>query len=287
MIKPYPYESRTQFVERFINNENIKLEFADETARVILADAIFDEKDNFVKSARNTDFIVFGQKDIDYSITDMSYSDKQLKLKGQFIGFDNRDKDGDVLDARSVKKTVEERGINIPLLADHLEKRTLTPKLEKIEIKSTGVFYEATARGGEHWRDLRVPVTNYIDAIIAGKANRHSFGYSYDTRKAENLNGANYIKELKIWEVSILTVQPANDFTPLLSVECKGDACKTLQNVKSQITNENQYQYLSYLLSKHTNLLKSLLDYVPDLPHANEQPSQSKHTQLVQILNLL
>ncbi len=270
MIKPNLYESFDKFAERFLNDEQIKADFPDEKHRLAIAISMFEVRNDFVKSIG---FTIFGEKNIDFGIKDLSYSDKKLKVKGQFAGFENRDIQGEMIDAKSVKKTIDERGIFRPLLADHLKYRTLAVKLDSISIKSTGLNYEATIEGGDFWRDLDIPIQTYIDLIYENKAKKHSFGYSYDSRKTEKLaDGTLYLKEINIKEVSILTIEPANVFTPLLSVECHGDACKTLNHLKSQITDENQYQYFIQILSEKPNLLKSLLDYVPEIPHVKEQP---------------
>lgn len=91
--KPNISETYSIFTDRCMSDSQMLSDFPEASQRNAVCNSIFSQKYDFVKSMS----IVRQKAAFENSIQDVSMSaDKELKLKGQFAGFDNRDSDGDV-----------------------------------------------------------------------------------------------------------------------------------------------------------------------------------------------
>jgi len=266
--KPTIFENKDAFFARAMSETILKKEFPIDSEREKVVLSIWENKDDFVKSMLKSKKTEFTSSFADVS---KGKGDILLRVKGIASGFNNKDKDGDVLDAGSFKKTISERLKKIPLLFNHDEAATLAVALDELYTTEVGLTYVASITKGNHWRKLNVDLFDIAKKIENLEAVKHSIWFQAYKDKIETreTNGKKYAyyKEVKLMEVSILDVEPANDFTPLLSVSCEGDFCARTKSLKEKYADIVSLGNISNIDST-LNQIKGLIDSDPTYLHA-------------------
>lgn len=140
-----------------------------------------------------------GVKDID---------SKGRRITGYLSAFGNKDHDGDIIQKGAFTKSIQERAASIFFLNQHNWEKPLSKFATLIEDEK-GLFFETNP----------LPDTSYANDVIklyeAGVLNEHSIGFvtiKSDYSKEESVR---YIKEVKLYEGSVVTMA-SNPNTPFL-----------------------------------------------------------------------
>lgn len=156
-------------------------------------------------------------KNIPISAAIKDIDGKKGIITGYFADFDTLDSDEDVTLPGSFTKTIAERGPDsnqprIKMLRNHLVYEPVG-KLNVLKEDSKGLYYEGTP--GTHFIGQ-----DTIKMIESGVITEHSFGY--DTIQKEQKGNVRYLKELKMWEGSLLTAWGANERTGAATMKSMG-----------------------------------------------------------------
>ena len=129
---------------------------------------------------------------------------KNRVVTGYLSSFDNIDSDNDLIVKGAYKRTLDNRKEQIYFLNQHNWSQPLS-KFNVLEEDDYGLYFESKS----------LPNTTYADDLIklyeAGIVKEHSVGFN--TIKDEVKDGVRYIKEIKLWEGSAVTLG-ANSLTP-------------------------------------------------------------------------
>lgn len=160
-------------------------------------------------------------KNIGQSIKDVDVS-KRI-VEGYFSSFNTKDSDGDIIRAGSFLKTIRENGPDgsdrIRHLLDHDKFKSVANPITLSE-DNTGLRYLSKAGRHTAGNDFLLMCE---DKLIK----EHSFrGYAVKEAYSE-LDKANIITELFMWEGSSIQAWGANQWTPLISVKSLQDAQET------------------------------------------------------------
>ncbi len=157
---------------------------------------------------------------------------KEIDEKGTFIGyasiFGNVDEHGDVVEKGAFKRTLDHSGGQVPVLWQHDMREPIGIGVELVEdekgLRVNGVLNLDTQRGREAYSLLK-----------QGALKGLSIGYSVIKDSVEK--GIRYLKELRLWEFSLVTF-PAN--LDALVSDVKGDkqedTFKTIKALLSEMT---------------------------------------------------
>jgi HK97 family phage prohead protease len=164
---------------------------------------------------------------------------KEIAEDGTFHGdlavYSQKDLGGDVILPGAFTKTIQERGSTVPLLWQHKSDEpigTLTLQDSSDALRVTGKLLMELPTAQKAYRLIKAGV---IKGLSIG----------YDTIKDNVDNGTRYLKELRLWEGSIVTF-PMNELATITSIkamrEQKDDfnaelAEQQLQDAGSQIMN--------------------------------------------------
>lgn len=123
--------------------------------------------------------------------------------------FGNKDSDGDVIEQGAFAKTLKENFTRIRHLKDHRISIGLPLQNETFE-DSTGLRVASKLFLGKQEADeIFIEYQTYAEL---GNLMEHSFGFNpvADKMFYDNLTNTNYIKEVKLWEVTTMTTWGAN-----------------------------------------------------------------------------
>jgi HK97 family phage prohead protease len=145
------------------------------------------------------------------------------------------DRDKDVIDPAGMVASLAKWvavGKKVPLAYLHSDEVVghidpATARAENKEVIAEGWVDQSTPRGEEMWRLVKSGTLSF------------SFGFLFDPAKAKKLQGGGYhIKELDVFEISVVPVGPANNDTRVLgwkSAEERDVVLKELQEVKARL----------------------------------------------------
>jgi len=137
---------------------------------------------------------------------------KQIGEKGEFEGyaatFGNKDTVGDVIEPGAFTKTLQENP-NVPILWQHKPDEPIGITTEIVQdqhgLYVKGQLNLATTRGREAYELLK-------QGVIKG------LSIGYETLKETWINGIRHIKEVRLWEYSLVTF-PANTSAQVVAVK--------------------------------------------------------------------
>lgn len=173
-------------------------------------------------------------KNIDFEI-------KQVSDEGTFEGyvstFDNVDLVGDVMVKGAFKKTLRDRKGKIRLLWQH-DRNTPIGVFETLKEDSKGLYVKArlamnTQKGKEAHELLKL-----------GAMDSMSIGYSTIIEEYDREKNLNYLKEVKLFEGSLVTF-PANESATVSDVKQDADE----ETIFSNLNNEEKKKVLIFLKS--------------------------------------
>lgn len=134
---------------------------------------------------------------------------KDIDEKGMVVFypsvFNTIDRVGDIVVPGAYKKTISENSDEIQHYKNH-DSTQMPGVIQELSEDSVGLLTKSKLiLGTQVGKDT---YEQYKAMAEAGKSMRHSIGYS--TVKEEFANGANYLKELYLFEASTLTKRPAH-----------------------------------------------------------------------------
>ena len=178
------------------------------------------------------------------------FDDTTRIVKGYASVFSNRDSDKDIIQKGAFKRSIKALGPDgadrIKLLAQHKLDRPIG-KMVVLNEDSNGLYMEAkfgTHRDGE----------DYYKMAKEGIINEFSVGFE-TIQKEANDAGGNNISEIKLWEVSMVTIA-ANDEAVVTDVKSN-----TFSTLVKQVEDED----LKFKLEK---------EHLRDLAKSNETTTQ-------------
>ena len=188
------------------------------------------------------------QKTSKFTVKD--FDDTTRIVKGYASVFSNRDSDKDIIQKGAFKRSIKALGPDgadrIKLLAQHKLDRPIG-KMVVLNEDSNGLYMEAkfgTHRDGE----------DYYKMAKEGIINEFSVGFE-TIQKEANDAGGNNISEIKLWEVSMVTIA-ANDEAVVTDVKAN-----TFSTLVKQVEDED----LKFKLEK---------EHLRDLAKSNETTTQ-------------
>ena len=206
-------------------------------------------------------------------------SDDDRVIKGWASVFDNVDSDMDVIKRGAYTKTIKERGPEgkgrIKLVAQHKMAMPIG-KILKLEETDRGLYMEAkfgTHRDGEDY--YRMAKEGIIDEFSVGFV---------PVKKMENQAGGYDISEIKLYEVSMVTVA-ANDEAYVTEVKSE-DVLKLIKQVENEDLREKlEYEVLK--LSADTQQTTTQAEVSVDGKEASPEPEvENKEIDLNELLTL-
>lgn len=224
------------------------------------------------------------------SVTDLD-EEKGL-VKGVASVFGNVDSDGDVLVKGAYQKTIQENRSRIKYLYQH--------RLDQ----PVGVIKELSEseRGLEFVAKIAVKTrlgSDVFEMIKSGVINENSVGFSTIKEKYDKEKGVNYIQEVKLWEVSAVTLA-ANPLAFIEEVKAKnmGEKNEVIikylterfealnKLVKSNISDELGLAVEFEIKSLKELALKGLTEPIEEKGHSAEEEVNSKgdENKLVELL---
>lgn len=155
------------------------------------------------------------------------YDDKTRMVKGYASVFKNLDSDSDVIFKGAFKRTIKAQGPEgrdmVKLCAQHDMSRPIG-KIMKLEENEEGLYMEA--KFGTH-----TDGEDYYRMTKEGIINEFSVGF-VPVEKEENEQGGLDIKQIKLYEVSMVTVA-ANDKAVVTDVK-SADPMKLIKQIEGQ-----------------------------------------------------
>jgi HK97 family phage prohead protease len=129
-----------------------------------------------------------------------------------YSGFGNKDSDGDIaVKGMTIKTTSENNGNRERIKHLYNHNKTQSPGVpQEFNEDNFGAYVTSKIAPTQLGKDILI---EYEYKIIT----EHSMGYQVVREKQEN--GANYLIEIKLWEVSSLTAWGANMNTPVIGVK--------------------------------------------------------------------
>lgn len=139
-------------------------------------------------------------------------------ITGYFAVFGNVDSDGDLILPGAFLKTIAERGPQsaqprVKFLRNHLVYEPVG-NITELKEDSNGLYYEGVP--GTHFIG-----TDTVKMIQSGLITEHSFGFETLDKNVKS-DGTRELKELRLWEGSVLTAWGANEKTGAAALKSLG-----------------------------------------------------------------
>ena len=161
------------------------------------------------------------------------YNDEQRTVKGYAAVFNNLDSDNDIIMKGSFNKSISDWGPmgddRIKLIAQHDMRRPVA-RITTLKEDDNGLLIEA--KFGTH-----TDGEDYYRMTKEGIINEFSVGFVPIQKKA-NVNGGNDISNLKLYEVSMVTIA-ANDEAVVTDVKSNQEVLKLVKQVEDKELRHN------------------------------------------------
>lgn len=199
-------------------------------------------------------------------------------IEGYASVFGVIDSDNDIVEKGAFMKTIQEMGNRIALCYQHSLYSPIG-KIVKLEEDSYGLKFEARISDAE---------PGIKQKIKEGILKEFSIGYSvikYDTDNNQGQRPINRLKELKLWEISLVTLA-ANQYATLQAMK-SAFGIESLEAEFDAIiaTEKNQTKKFELLKLKHIAL--AAIEPKQNTQENEPQFSQDEVNNLVSILNLI
>lgn len=133
--------------------------------------------------------------------------------------FGNKDSYRDIVMPGAFSKTIAENGKNIKHYKNH-DGRQMPGVITELEEDAKGLKAKSNLILGTQVG--RETYEEYKAMAAAGKSMPHSFGYWTIKSDYDKFRDANLLRELKVEEVSTLTLRPANDEAVMVAIKSMG-----------------------------------------------------------------
>lgn len=201
-------------------------------------------------------------KSCTFQIKDLDQKQGIVQFYGSAFGSSGADKDSDndVILKGAFKKTISDNAGRIKHCLNH-SRWDVPGVFKELKEDSTGLLCTsqlAKGSSGEFSTLAKDTLINYEAGVIT----EHSIGYRAIKEAYDEVEQANFISEIKLWEVSSLTAWGANQNTPFVGMKSIGDLMDQLKAIdkalhSSTISDEGAKKLLKY--SEQINItLKSL-----------------------------
>lgn len=194
---------------------------------------------------------------------DIGFKDADTKqgiVTGYFAMFGNKDLDGDIIERGAFTKTISERGPNgkalIKYLLDH-DSRKVVAKINNLYEDEKGLYYEAKIGSHSLGKDFMAMIESEL-------INQHSFGFKIIKEQYDQIQKANRIKEIFMYEGSAVQFLGANPETTMIELKSENDAFEYLAKLEkflktSDATDETLIRIDTQIKSL-TEILKPLIN---------------------------
>jgi uncharacterized protein len=158
---------------------------------------------------------------------------KSLDEQGRFAGlasvFGNVDLGGDVVVAGAFSKSLSDRGSEVPILWQHDTRSPIG--LGKLKETNSGLLIEG---------QLVMSVSRAREAYDLMKARvLKGLSIGYDTVKSDVQGGIRYLKELKLFEVSLVSI-PMNEMATVQMVKGSSNLDAHIRQLADEIRNARE-----------------------------------------------
>jgi uncharacterized protein len=205
-------------------------------------------------------YLIFGlmealvlKKGIDLGFKDVDI--KQGIVKGQFCAHNIKDLGGDISIYGSLKKTIEERGPNgkrlIKFCLNH-KTENLPGVLKELWEDPIGGFY--AAKTGTHNAGI-----DFLKMVESDIINQHSYAYKTINEDYDPKSKSNFLKELKLFEVSAIEFLGMNPETTYIEVKSMQDALVYVERLEKFIRTTDCTDETIITLEKKLISLQGLL----------------------------
>lgn len=133
--------------------------------------------------------------------------------------FGNKDSYGDIVMPGAFSKTIAENGKNIKHYKNH-DGRKMPGVIVELEEDAKGLKAKSNLILGTQLG--RETYEEYKAMAAAGKSMPHSFGYWTIKSDYDKFRDANLLRELKVDELSTLTLRPANEEAVMVALKSMG-----------------------------------------------------------------
>jgi len=200
-------------------------------------------------------------KTIQYKVEDVS--EKTKEVKAYFSVFGNKDLEGDIIEPGAFTKTISERGPNGSNLIKHLINHDPYQQppgvLKELGEDSRGGYFVSKLIDTRQGQDLYIM---YREGII----DQHSMGF--EIIKEDRKQDANYIKEVRLWEVSSLYGWAANPEARTIDVKNADDILKLIDRTERILRTG---ELSDEILSRAEKLYKTLRAVIPTLTEPSQE----------------
>jgi len=153
---------------------------------------------------------------IPFDVLNVDYEGRTFE--GYAAVFGNEDAVADIIHRGAFTKTLTERGQKVPVLWAHSSDEPIGRPLEMREDEK-GLFVKAIISDTRRGRDaLALLRDNAVDGLSIGYEPMKG-GFDYEQR--EDKDPIRHLRELKLWEFSIVSL-PANDEARILALKDEG-----------------------------------------------------------------
>lgn len=218
----------------------------------------------------------YGHKVVNKSVglIDFKVDADSRKVSFYAASFGTKDSDGDILIAGCFAKSIQEHGPGsksdqkIAYLYMHNMDKPIG-RITMLVEDDKGLYVEAILDDIEKANDV-------LKQYQSGTLNQHSIGFRYiwDKVDYDEENDAYIVREVQLWEVSVVTLG-ANENTPFLGMKSE-----ELQTENERLDRESETilksldPVLSYRLRQFMTYYKSLAEAEPDKPIQKQEPKK-------------
>jgi len=193
-------------------------------------------------------------------------------VKGYGSVFGNKDSDNDIIEKGAYKRTIKNNGSRVKYLYQHDITKPIGKMKELYEDEKGLVFF------------AEVPKTTFGNEVLElmkyGVIDENSVGIM-PVKKDYDENGVRMIKEVKLYEISAVTIA-ANDEAKILEVKGESNKIdylkKRFDNLIKVIRKGSVSDDLGYLIEYELEVLKSLI--ARDKTHQSDEELTRDNTHL-------
>lgn len=226
--------------------------------------------------------MIYKRKISDLELKD--FDQKQGIVTFYFAHFGNKDSDNDIIQEGAYTKTLNENRKRIKHFKNH-DLTQVPGVIMDLQQDQRGAYAVSQLAKTTLGRDTLI---EYESGIIT----EHSQGFNIVKEDFSQMDGANIIKEIRLWEVSSLTAWGANELTPMVDLKHANDIIQMMQRINSLLTktaiSDERAKEFEREYTKLSKLYKSLTETNDQSAEVTEEvvPEQSIEEKNAEMLQL-
>lgn len=178
-------------------------------------------------------------------------------LKGYGSTFNNVDRVNDIVEKGAFKKSIKKR---MPkLLFGHDTRSVPVGIIDSIKEDENGLIFEARMPKNDAFVKDRI-----MPQIKIGSLNSFSIGYTIDVSEIDNKTGIRKLKEISLYEISIVTF-PANEKATLQAFKAVEEAVESEEVIKPEEVIESENTAESENATDEAKLKKDCIDNIDSI----------------------